>query len=353
MNKQRTGILLATGVIALTLAGCGNSSSSQQGSSSSSSSLIAKKSSTKVSAAGMSPQQAVSLVTAYAGNRYGGQWARVAKQAQKSQLRVNLYPTSRYQLSDNSQGMAYAVTANGQETGLVYTLTKDDAVVLYRDAKAGQPAKKLATVTKPAMARYINRHGQGDLVNQLAQDAQVVDKSGTTDATSGSAAGAGNAAHGDSATGKYGNKGPFAVPADMQGTWYSDDDDDESTMTIDGHSMTIDGDLVKLYHQDPQFAQDNVHPSDDQVQATKEWRRTQMLHNDDGTWLNIQGWFQGAGDGESYMTKTETIDGKPVKVLVVAGGAGPWVEAVYYPTKALAQQQADQKYDDLHYQDDN
>lgn len=352
MNKQRTGILLATGVIALTLAGCGNSSS-QQESSSSSSSLIAKKSSTKISATGMSPQQAVSLVTAYAGNRYGGQWARVAKQAQKDHLQVNLYPTSRYQLSDNGQGMAYAVTANGQATGLVYTITKDDAVVLYRDAKTGQPAKKLATVTKPAMARYINQHGQGDLVNQLAQGAQVVDKSGTTGSTSGSAASAGSTDHGDSAIGKYGNKGPFAVPADMQGTWYSDDGDDESTMTIDGHSMNIDGDTIKLYHQDPQFAQDNAHPSDAQVQATKEWGRTQMLHDDGGTWLNVQGWFQGAGDGESYMTKTENIDGKPVKVLVVGEGAENWVAAVYYPTKALAQQQADQKYDDLHYEDDN
>lgn len=350
MNKQRTGILLATGVIALTLAGCANSASSQQTSRrSSSTSLIAKKSHTRISAQGMTPQQAVSLVTAYAGNRYGGQWAQVAKQAQQSQLVVNLYPTSRYQLSDNGQGMAYAVTANGQDTGLVYTITQDDDVVIYQHAKAGQPAKKLATVTKPAMARYINQHGQGDLVNTLAKGAQVVDKSGTTGTSNGSTV----TEHSDSATGKYGNKGPFAVPGDMQGTWYSADNDDESTMTIDGHSMTIDGDTLKLYHQDPQFARDNDQPSDAQVQATKKWGRTQYLHADDGTWLNVQGWFQGAGDGSSYMVKTETIDGKPVKVLVVAGGAGPWVEAVYYPTKALAQQQADQKYDDLHYQDDD
>ncbi|MEE6635265.1 hypothetical protein [Limosilactobacillus pontis] len=82
MNKQRTGLLLATGVLVLTLAGCGNHVGSQQTSeSSSSTSLIAKRSRTKVSAQGMTPQQAVSLVTAYAGNRYGGQWARVAKQA--------------------------------------------------------------------------------------------------------------------------------------------------------------------------------------------------------------------------------------------------------------------------------
>lgn len=72
MNKQRTGLLLATGVLVLTLAGCGNHVGSQQTSeSSSSTSLIAKRSRTKVSAQGMTPQQAVSLVTAYAGNRYG------------------------------------------------------------------------------------------------------------------------------------------------------------------------------------------------------------------------------------------------------------------------------------------
>ena len=138
----------------------------------------------------------------------------------------------------------------------------------------------------------------------------------------------------------------------MQGTWYSADNDDDSTMTISDHAMVIDGDDLKLYHQDAQYARDNEQPSDEQVSATKDWGRTQFLHDDGGTWLNVQGWFQGAGDGTSYMVKTENIDGKPVKVLVVGEGAENWVTAVYYPTKAMAQQQADQKYDDLHYQDD-
>lgn len=350
MNRKQTGILLATGLASLTLAGCSNNSSSQQRqSTSSSASLIAKKSSVKVSAQGMSPQQSVSLVTAYAGNRYGGAWAQTAKQARQSGLQVNLYPTSRYQLSDNGQGMAYDVTAGGQANGLVYTIDQNDDVVIYQGAQPGKRAKKLVTISKPAMAKYVNAHGQGALVNDLAKNAQVVDKSGG--ATSNGNANA--ASYGDNATGKYGNKGPFAVPADMQGTWYSADHDDESTVTISDHEMNIDGDTVKLYHQDSQYAQDNDQPSDDQVSATKDWGRTQFLHDDGGTWLNIQGWFQGAGDGTSYMVKTENIDGKPVKVLVVGEGAENWVTAVYYPSKAMAQQQADQKYDDLHYQDDD
>lgn len=296
----------------------------------------------------MSPQQVVSLVTAYAGNRYGGQWAQTTKQARQSSLQVNLYPTSRYRLSDNGQEMAYEVTAGGQTNGLVYTIDQNDNVVLYQGAQPGKPAKKLDTISKSAMAKYINQHGQGALVNDLARNAQVVDKSGgaTSDNSSSSAGPR------DSATGKYGNKGPFAVPGDMQGTWYSADNDDDSTMTISDHSMVIDGDDLKLYHQDAQYARDNEQPSDEQVKATKEWGRTQFLHDDGGTWLNVQGWFQGAGDGTSYMVKTENIDGKSVKVLVVGEGAENWVTAVYYPTKAMAQQQADQKYDDLHYQDD-
>lgn len=350
MNKQRTGLLLATGVLVLTLAGCGNHVGSQQTSeSSSSTSLIAKRSRTKVSAQGMTPQQAVSLVTVYAGNRYGGQWARVAKQARQSQLVVNLYPTDRYRLSDNGQGMAYEVTANGQVTGLIYTIDRDDDVMIYQNAKNGQAAKKLAIVTKSAMADYINQHGQGDLVNQLAKSAQVVDKSG---AASSDSNGSATNQH-DRVTGKYGNKGPFDVPGDMRGTWYSADYDDNSTMTISDHRMIIDGDTVSLYHQDPQYAADNERPSADLIEATKHWGRTQYLHTDNGTWLNVQGWFQGAGDGTSYMVKTENINGKPVKVLVVGEGAENWVSAVYYPTKTMAQQQADQKYDDLHYQDDD
>lgn len=338
-----------TGLAALALAGCGNNSTSQgKESTSSSTSLVAKKSSVQINAQGMSPQQVVSLVTAYAGNRYGSQWAQTTKQARQSGLQVNLYPTSRYRLSDNGQGMAYEVTAGGQATGLVYTIDQNDKVVLYQGAQPGKQAKKLATISKSAMAKYINQHGQGALVNDLAKNAQVVDKSG--DAISGSSSS--SAGHSDSATGKYGNKGPFEVPGDMQGTWYSADNDDDSTMTISDHAMVIDGDDLKLYHQDAQYARDNEQPSDEQVSATKDWGRTQFLHDDGGTWLNVQGWFQGAGDGTSYMVKTENIDGKPVKVLVVGEGAENWVTAVYYPTKAMAQQQADQKYDDLHYQDD-
>lgn len=345
MNKKQAGAVAITGLVALFLAGCGSNNLSSQGSSSSAS-LIAEKSSTKISADGMSPQQAVSLVTAYAGNKFGGQWAQVAKQAQRSKLQVNLYPTSRYQLSDNGQGMAYEVTAGGKSTGLVYTINPNDEVVIYRGAQSGQAARKLTTISKPAMARYINHNGQGMLVNRLAENARVIDKS-----TPGSQSSSSNDTTQPSS--KYGNQGPFAIPSNMQGSWYSADGDEDSTLVINDHTMTIDGDTLKLYRQDPKFAQDNINPSEEQSRATKDWGRARYLHDDGGDWLNVQGWFQNAGDGTSYMTKTETVDGKPVKVLVVGEGAENWVTAVYYPTKALAQQHANQKFDDLHYEDDD
>ena len=48
----------------------------------------------------------------------------------------------------------------------------------------------------------------------------------------------------------------------------------------------------------------------------------------------------------SYTIKTETIDGKQVKVLVSAGV--PEIGyAVYYQSKDMAQQNADKKFDDL------
>ena len=253
-------------------------------------------------------------------------------------------------MSDEGQGVAYDVTAGGKSQGLVYTVNNDD-VNIYQNVKENQKSTKLATISKSEMANYVNQEGQGKLVNDLAAKAQVVDKRSSDSNSSASTSNSGN-------DHKYGRIGTIDVPSEMQGTWYSADNDSDSTMTFGPHSYTYsyddDSGTTQLYKQDPQWAQDEDNYTNEGIQnATKNWGKVSYLNIDGKRWLNVRGWTQGAGDGESYAVKTETVDGKQVKVLVVGGGARNLVDAVYYQSKDMAQQNADKKFADLHYQDDD
>lgn len=350
MNKK-IGTMVIVGT-ALLLAGCENqaSNSTSTSSSASSSSLLATKSNVKVSGDNLTPQQSVGLITAYCGNKYGGGWATVAKQAQNRGLQVNLYPTDKYKLSDNGQGVAYDVTAGGTSSGAVYTVNGDD-VNIYKSVNRGQQSEKVATISKDKMADYINTQGQGKLVNDLSANAQVVDKRNDSSDHSSNSSSVDN-------DNKYGRIGTINFPTEMEGTWYSVADDDNATVTISGNTISFSNKYIsgttKLYKQAPHFLDDeNIATNKSIVDATKNWGRGSYLNIDGARWLNVRGWLQTAGDGSSYAIKTEMVNGKQVKVLVQGGGAENWVEAVYYQSKDMAQQQADTKYDDLHYMGDD
>lgn len=341
MTKRIITFALLTGAT-LILAGCG-AQTSKQASSASSSSLIAKKSSTKVSADNAGPKHSVALVTAYAGNKYGSDWAQTAKSAESKGLSVNLYQSDKYQLQNGGQGVAYNVTTNVQSSKLVYTL-KGNNVIIYQDAD-GTGAKKLGTVSRQQMVDYINQNGQGQLVNKLADNAQIVDKTNgalTNNASAGT----------KQASGKYGNQGTFNLPSNMQGTWYSDDKDaDGKTLTINGNQIKSAGSTLNLYKRDRNYDVDGA--SQEAEDATQDWGAATSFHRDGLHWINVRGWFQGAGDGEYYTVTTETVDGHQLTVLAVAGGAGIWTNAVYYQTPTLAQKYKNTKYTNLHYQDDD
>lgn len=248
MNKKNVSKLMIAG-LALLLAGCGTqeaSKSQDSGNAASSSSLLATKSSEKMSADNLSPQQSVSLVAAYAGNKYGNDWASMTKNAEKQGLKVNLYPTSKYKLSDNGQGVAYDVTAGGKSTGLIYTINNDD-VNIYQNVKAGKTSNKLATVSKQDMVKYVNDKGQAKLVGNLAKNAQVVDKRAES---------AGTSSNGDTTSHQYGREGKVTVPAEMQGTWYSADYDSNSTITFGKNTITNDGSTSYIYKQNSSFLEE-------------------------------------------------------------------------------------------------
>ena len=350
MNSKKISVVLVAGM-ALLLAGCGAHSTSTNQGESSSSSMLAPKTNDKINSNNLSPQQTVAVITAYAGNKYGNQWASTAKAAEQGGLQVNLYRTNKYQLSDNGQGVAYNVTANGKSTGLVYTVKGND-VTIYENADNGQ-AKKLTTVSRADMVDYLNSNGQGQLVNNLSKGAQVVDKTnGGLNAPSTSSTGSSTTA------GQYGNEGTVNVPSDMQGTWYTADNDTNGTLTFGQHTYKYDGpdgggDQMTLYKQNSSFLEDEDNATDDGViKATKNWMRAVFTDAQGMHWLLLHGWTQTAGAGTYFAVHNETIDGKQVKVLIEAGGADMHVDAVYYQSQSMAKQQADTKYDDLHYMDD-
>ena len=346
MKTQSVSNLMIAG-LALLLAGCGSQQASQvkDSSSSNSSSLLVAKSNEKVSTDNLSPQQAVSLIATYAGNKYGDDWATMAKKAQKQGLQVNLYPTSKYKLSDNGQGVAYDVTAGGKSTGLVYTIKKDNTVNIQQNVKSGKLSHKLATISKQDMASYVNRQGQAKLVGDLAKNAQVIDKQSGSQSSSTSSS--------ESTGHQYGRQEAVTVPAEMQGTWYSSDYDSNSKITFSKNAILgEDGQQYHLYKQDPNFLAGDT-PSTSVQNATRYWSSARFVDVHGLHFLNVRGWCQTAGDGSSYAIHTETVNGKQVKVLVVAEGAGYWTSGVYYQNPQLAKQQADKKFDDLHYMEDD
>lgn len=207
MIRKRMAVLTVAG-LAFALAGCTQQSSPTN--SASSSSLLASSSRTKISENNLTPQQMVSVVTTYAGNKFGSDWATTAKQAKKEGLQVDLYPANNYQLADRGQGVAYNVKAAGKSSNLVYTV-KDNDVIIYQNASKKHRGKKLATVSRSAMVKFINDKGQGEFVNRLAQSAQVNDKRNATSSSS-------NSTSSSDSAGKYGNEGPVTVPVDMRGT---------------------------------------------------------------------------------------------------------------------------------------
>lgn len=337
MNKKHVAMLTVAG-LSLMLAGCASQSSPTN--SGNSSSLLASKSSEKMSSDNLSPQQTVSAVTTYAGNKYGKDWAKTAKAAHKSSLQVDLYNASRYDLSDKGQGVAYNVRADKQSSKLVYTVNGNN-VTIFSNASKNHAAKKLGTVSRKSMVDYLNKNGQSAYANQLAKNAQVNDKrNGDNSSTSSSS----------SQSGKYGNEGAVNVPSNMQGTWYGKD----SKITFGKNTVNVDGETGYLYKQSKAFANDESNYTNQSIMnATKDWRRANIFDHDGMHWLNVQNWTQGAGDGTYFAVHTETIDGQSVQVLVVASGAEAWTDEVYYRSQSMAKQNANRKFDDLHYRDDD
>ena len=201
----------------------------------------------------------------------------------------------------------------------------------------------MGQATKQEMADYIVKKGQLTEFKQLAKKVKIVDKSGQTQRLS------------------DGRTGYFAIPAEMQGTWYSASDyDDETTHTkyVFGQStiFTQDdkhnrkGHTTTLYTRATNYKAPD-YPSEEQIKKAEGWGLPKIVQYKGINYLNVMGWYQGAGDGEYFAVHTENIDGNDVQVLVLAGGAGIWVDGIAYRSQAMAEKMQDQRFDDLNYSD--
>lgn len=147
----------------------------------------------------------------------------------------------------------------------------------------------------------------------------------------------------ESTSSKSNNEEPTKVdfPSDFQGTWYGYPASSPlTTVTIQGNRMSLSNGSVTELHNGKQRS-----VADKAVASGKgtinhdhgNW----MLINGKITarglnWINILGWYQGAGAGTFYAVTTDNVSGKQVPVLVAAGGAQISPYARYYPTKADA-----------------
>lgn len=138
----------------------------------------------------------------------------------------------------------------------------------------------------------------------------------------------------------------------MRGTWYAKSYGKMSKLEVSEHEIVYTSEGEKpaktiLYRP----GNGRKFDTDIAVQeARQEWAVASEVTKNDLNYINVRGWYQTAGAGTFYAAHTELIDGKQTPVVVVGGGAGAWTSTVYYQTEALAEQQAEVKYDDLIYQ---
>lgn len=152
--------------------------------------------------------------------------------------------------------------------------------------------------------------------------------------------------------GKYGNAGPLNVPQDMQGTWYSKDKYGSYQITFGANTIResqpdMPTDTYHIYKKSDSFKLPDT-PSKTIVNATHYWLSGIFFKANGLNYLNTRGWCQTAGDGAFYATHTENIDGQQVQILVEAGGAGIWIDNIYYRSKDQANQYGSRHFKDLH-----
>ena len=257
-------------------------------------------------------------------------------------MTITLHKTSDYEFKQPGSGYAYEAAASGQ-TGTTYYTLSGSTFYFYQGVKVAGSGRFLGQATKQEMADYIVKKGQLAEFKQLAKKVEIVDKSGQTQRLS------------------DGRSGYFTIPAEMQGTWYSASNYDgetthskyvfsQSTIFIQDDKHNRKGHTTTLYTRAANYKAPD-YPSEEQIKKAEGWGLPKIVQYKGINYLNVMGWYQGAGDGEYFAVHTENIDGNDVQVLICAGGAGIWVDGIAYRSQAMAEKMQDHQFDDLNYSD--
>lgn len=134
--------------------------------------------------------------------------------------------------------------------------------------------------------------------------------------------------------GAYGILRPYSTPVATRGTWYYLDRDEKIyTVKITAHAV----DKNKLYVPSQKYFKKHVYNA-------SEKKRNQIIRKTQNIYaaynykkgFNINNWVSLAGDGVYYIPATRKVNGKKVKALRIATGAGPYTANYAYKTKKLA-----------------
>lgn len=143
------------------------------------------------------------------------------------------------------------------------------------------------------------------------------------------------------------------VPDDLQGTWYSSDDNSSSPIVFTPNEMKIGSSVTEIHGSNEMTDQDKRVVNNNDISAMNDARENWLLANmvtdtDGNTWLNLRGWYQNAGAGSFYKVTIKQVEGQSIKVMTSAHGGGMWSDGHYYTSQALADVNKNKTYQDDH-----
>ncbi|MFD1394177.1 DUF4767 domain-containing protein [Lacticaseibacillus jixianensis] len=127
--------------------------------------------------------------------------------------------------------------------------------------------------------------------------------------------------------------------------WYTNDHGTTDTVSFEANALTEAGSKMPVYWRSERTGADKAWDEGTST-AEDQSRMSWGVADHQGAWVDVRGWYQAAGDGESYRISNQTLGGQTVPVLETASGAGLWVNSNYYPTQALATQNQDKVFAD-------
>lgn len=128
------------------------------------------------------------------------------------------------------------------------------------------------------------------------------------------------------------------VPDDLQGTWYSSDDNSSSPIVFTPNEMKIGSSITEIHGSNEMTEQDKRVINNNDISAMNDDRETWLLANmvtdtDGNTWLNLRGWYQNVGAGSFYKVTIKQVEGQAIKVMTSAHGGGIWSDGHYYTSQ--------------------